>query len=352
MEKSNEPLVGIAIPVYNGAQFIRECLDHIIDQTYTNWICVVTDNNSNDGTYEIVLDYVRNNARFKVFRNAKTTTPWENFNIAYNNLNDVCNPKYSIEFPADDWMFPTCLEKKVNMLETHHDVGMSLSYSICGSEVIYGGVLDYEKGEIFNGRELLHDYLKHDSYMVGNLGTPMYRVDALRKINPHLRVYNEKNIHCDVELANDVLRDWNVGMIYEILNYYRIHEGQGLTFARRFNTDLYGHEVEFQKHMDLFDDLEKEYQQHRIDYALFLLKMRRENKTDVIAWHEKYLVEHLHKPITKSEYRRAIVRYSKRAINSSWSAFLSFWDVLFLYRYRKKMNVDNDLHELRQQSYI
>jgi len=352
MDNSNTPLVGIAIPVYNGSKFIKECLDHILSQTYHNWICVITDNNSNDGTFDIVSEYAQSDSRFIVYQNNKTTTPWVNFNIAYSHLNESCKPKYSIEFPADDWMFPTCLEKKVKMLEEHSDIGMALSYSICGSEVIYNGVLDFEKGEVFNGRELLHGYLKNDAYMVGNLGTPMYRVEALRKINPDLRVYNENNIHCDVELANDVMREWNVGMIYEILNYYRIHDGQGLSFARRFNTDLYGHEVEFQKHMNLFDDLEKEYLKHRFDYALFLLKMRKENKTDVIAWHERYLAGQLHKPITKQEYRRAVIRYAKRSLVSSKASFLNFWRILSLKRYARKMNVVNDLSELKEQSYI
>ena len=174
----------------------------------------------------------------------------------------------------------------------------------------------------------------------------------MRELNPQLQVYNENNIHCDVELANDIMRNWNVGMIYEILNYYRIHEEQGLSFARRFNTDLYGHEVEFQKHMGLFNDLEKEYHQHRLEYAFFMLKARKDKKSDVIAWHNKYLESHLHKPITKQEYRQAVLRYAKRSIKQSWSLFLTFWNTLFIHKYAKKMNVANDLSELRKQSYI
>ena len=40
----NQPLVAIAVPVYNTEKYFRDCLDHILAQTYKNWICYITDN--------------------------------------------------------------------------------------------------------------------------------------------------------------------------------------------------------------------------------------------------------------------------------------------------------------------
>ena len=112
----NEPLVAIAIPVYNGELYIRECLDHILAQTHQNWICCITDNASIDNTYEIVQEYAASDSRFRIFRNPETTTPWKNFNIAYSRLVDI-DAKYAKAEPADDWMYPECIEKMVEVLE-------------------------------------------------------------------------------------------------------------------------------------------------------------------------------------------------------------------------------------------
>ena len=54
----NQPLVSICIPTYNDARFLRESLDSIVNQTYSNKEIIVSDNVSTDETEKIVKEYV------------------------------------------------------------------------------------------------------------------------------------------------------------------------------------------------------------------------------------------------------------------------------------------------------
>ena len=49
--------ISIIMSVYNGEETLRESLDSILSQTYTNWKLIVCDDCSTDNSYEILLDY-------------------------------------------------------------------------------------------------------------------------------------------------------------------------------------------------------------------------------------------------------------------------------------------------------
>jgi len=53
-----EPDVTILIPVRNGADFIAEAIESVLEQTFTNWILLIRDNHSKDGTRDVVSRYL------------------------------------------------------------------------------------------------------------------------------------------------------------------------------------------------------------------------------------------------------------------------------------------------------
>jgi glycosyltransferase involved in cell wall biosynthesis len=61
----NAPLVSIIIPTYNRAHLIKETLYSVLEQTYTNWECIIVDDGSTDNTDEVLKKYQTSDNRFQ-----------------------------------------------------------------------------------------------------------------------------------------------------------------------------------------------------------------------------------------------------------------------------------------------
>lgn len=63
----NEIKVSVVIPVYNTARYLRDCLDSVINQSYTNIEIVCVNDGSTDNSIEILKEYEKNDKRVKVY---------------------------------------------------------------------------------------------------------------------------------------------------------------------------------------------------------------------------------------------------------------------------------------------
>ena len=59
------PLISVIVPCYNQAQYLDECLQSVLDQTYTDWECIIVNDGSPDHTEEIAKKWVEKDARFR-----------------------------------------------------------------------------------------------------------------------------------------------------------------------------------------------------------------------------------------------------------------------------------------------
>lgn len=62
----NKPKISIIVPVYNMQMYLRECLDSIRAQTFSEWECILVDDGSTDSSKAICDEYVSSDSRFKV----------------------------------------------------------------------------------------------------------------------------------------------------------------------------------------------------------------------------------------------------------------------------------------------
>ena len=58
-------LISIIVPCYNQAQYLDECLQSVLDQTYTDWECIIVNDGSPDYTEEVAKKWVEKDNRFK-----------------------------------------------------------------------------------------------------------------------------------------------------------------------------------------------------------------------------------------------------------------------------------------------
>lgn len=66
-EYEKRELISIIVPIYNVENYLRQCLDSILNQTYQNFECLLINDGSPDNSADICREYVEKDSRFKYF---------------------------------------------------------------------------------------------------------------------------------------------------------------------------------------------------------------------------------------------------------------------------------------------
>ncbi len=80
---TQRPLVSIGVPVRNGAAFLEEALQLLVEQTHDNIEIIVSDNASNDGSGDIIERFANDDSRIKLYKQLHTLTAFENFRFVF-----------------------------------------------------------------------------------------------------------------------------------------------------------------------------------------------------------------------------------------------------------------------------
>ena len=80
---AHKPELSIGLPVYNGEKFVGEAIRTILEQTFSNFELIISDNASTDRTEEICRHYASHDARVRYFRNETNLGAAANFNVVF-----------------------------------------------------------------------------------------------------------------------------------------------------------------------------------------------------------------------------------------------------------------------------
>ena len=108
-----QSLVSILIPAYNREEFIGECIESALVQTFTNIEIVVVDNASTDKTWEICQQFAAKDHRVRVFKNDTNIGPVRNWLACVTQARG----EYTKILWSDDLIHPDFLEKMLPYLE-------------------------------------------------------------------------------------------------------------------------------------------------------------------------------------------------------------------------------------------
>jgi glycosyltransferase involved in cell wall biosynthesis len=216
----SQPLVSVVTPFYNTQQYLAECIESVLRQSYGNWEYIVVDNCSTDGSSDIAAAYAaRFPRKIRLIRTPSFLTQVQNYNFALSNISP--DSKYCKMVQADDWIFPNCIESMVDVAETHPAVGIVAAYELEGDEVRLDG-LPYPSPEI-SGREIGRLYFLKHTYLFGTPTSLMMRSDIVRARNPF---YEERYAPFeDGHACFDLLKNWNFGFVHQVLTYTRRQDG-------------------------------------------------------------------------------------------------------------------------------
>jgi glycosyltransferase involved in cell wall biosynthesis len=109
-----KPSISILIPNYNKAPFLTQTLNSILNQTFSDWECIIVDDQSTDDSMSILKQFAEKDSRMKLFERPNNLAKGGNVcrNIALNKANG----EYVVFFDSDDWFTPDALQERLSLV--------------------------------------------------------------------------------------------------------------------------------------------------------------------------------------------------------------------------------------------
>ncbi|WPY97906.1 glycosyltransferase family 2 protein [Christiangramia sp. OXR-203] len=174
---SDKPKITILLATFNRAHLIRETLDSIMAQTYTNWECLIVDDHSIDETEEVIGVYLEKDNRFEYYKKKdkykRGLSGTRNYGL---DLAAERNAEFIQFFDDDDIMHPEKLELQIKPLLNN----VKINFTVCKFQKIVGN-----KGEerIINPKLNMHSAHLGDSVLTGDIRInslcPLFRMNFI-----------------------------------------------------------------------------------------------------------------------------------------------------------------------------
>lgn len=203
------PLISVAMPVYNGEQYLAEAIDSILNQTYTNFELIIIDDGSTDSSLSLLQRYQNSDARIRLISR-------ENRNLAttLNDIIDIARGKWIARMDQDDIAVPQRFERQLKWL------GQS-GADICGSWVQRFGTSDkrivrLKQSDAEIKTELMFcSPFAHPTVMMKTALVKQLRYD---------KAWEKAEDYDLWERASEI--GWVMTNIPEVLLFYRVHKTQ------------------------------------------------------------------------------------------------------------------------------
>jgi len=303
MALKSEPFVSVVTPVYNTEKYLAECIESVVNQTYQNLEYLIVNNCSTDSSLEIAQHYARGDKRIRICNNETFLDLMQNWNHAVSLISP--ESKYCKVVHADDWLFPECIARMVEIAEGNPSVGVVGAYRLDEDRVNLDG-LPYPS-TVVSGHKMCRWSLLGGPYIFGSPTSILLRSNLIRK---RRRFYNESNIHADKEICFEVLKDVDFGFVHQVLTFTRRHNETVSTFSRRFDTYAIDNIAILKKYGPVYldaDEYQKRLSQLKRGYTKYLVK-------NIFDFREKAFFEYHKKALNKMDFRISVVTLLKYSL--------------------------------------
>jgi glycosyltransferase involved in cell wall biosynthesis len=305
MKPESQPLVSVLTPVYNGEQYLVECIESVLAQTYQNWEYCIINNCSTDRTLEIAETYAKKDKRIRIHNNSEFVGCDENGNIAFHQMSP--DSKYCKVIQADDWLFPECITKMVELAEAHPTVAIVSSYRLTNTDITVRA-LPYAN-TVIPGREICRKILLGLPSVFGSPSAMLIHSDEVRK---RPTFYNVANPHCDMEACLDILRNRDFGFVHQMLTFSRSHPDSESSRGSRFGFNAFGrleHVTKYGREYLSEKEFEVMFKKRRDAYYTFLA-------SKMFRHYDKEFWEYQRKALSRIGYSLSMGLLAKAAIAS------------------------------------
>ena len=216
---NDKPLISVCTPVYNGENFLEECIKGVLAQRYSNFEYIIVDNASTDRTPDIIKKLCAADPRVKVYRNDITVPVIDNLRKCVEHISFEAKwIKYAL---ADDYLYPNCLDEMLVVGESSDRIGLVSAYRIYGHHLTNVGLSPDES--VFSGSDILKKQLLRKMHVCSSSpNTVMYRKSAYDALGG----FDNRYLHADTELAMRLLNNYDLGFAHCVFTRTGLHNSR------------------------------------------------------------------------------------------------------------------------------
>lgn len=296
------PLISVIVPVYNVAEYLTECINSIISQTYTNLEIILVDDGSTDDCPRICDEYASKDSRIRVIHKKNG-----GLSDARNAGLDICTGEWIGFVDSDDFIAP-------NMYQQLYKAAISQNADIAVCQSVR-----YENGKFVNlNKDKKKEVLYSKSEMINRMFCGSGRgliisacIKLYRKcIFDTIRFPKGVTVEDAFIILNVIEKCSCMALIPDVLYFYRIRNGS-ISHVRTWNKNIFDTIFVYKHNMAI---LEKKFPKN-IDEGLCRL-----------IWAYRISIKHAVKTLDAKEHIKEIQNYK----NEFSKIFFSSLDNKFL----------------------
>lgn len=211
MQERTIPAISVVMPAYNAEKYLREAIDSILAQTFTDFEFIIINDGSTDSTKGIIQSY--DDPRIVYLENEKNS----GICVTLNKGLDAARGRYIARMDADDISLPHRLSTQYTWMESHPDIAVSGS----DIEVFGDGIKPYRFTFPHNSDDCSAGLLFNPCFAHPSV---IWRTSVMRKLS--LKYEPEFNGLEDFRLWWDFAKNSLIANIPKTLLRYRKHISQ------------------------------------------------------------------------------------------------------------------------------
>ncbi|SDW72377.1 glycosyltransferase family 2 protein [Flavobacterium degerlachei] len=211
MSIQNKKKLAVLLPTYNAASYLKESIDSVLNQTFTDFDLYIYDDYSQDNTAELIGCY--HDSRIFYIKNEKNIGVTKTLNKGLDYL--LPHYEYVARMDADDWCYPERFEKQLQVLDKNEEV------FLCGTQGYWLKDLNLSPNEGWS-YPVSAEYIKYYLLFGATFGHSSVVLRSAAFIENELR-YDETKVNCqDWELWSRVSKIGVMVNLADFLMKYRI----------------------------------------------------------------------------------------------------------------------------------
>lgn len=229
-------MVSIITPVFNRQEFLDECVQSILNQSYKNWELILIDDCSTDASVKMIKNYVASDKRIKAYFFNKNVGA----GVARNKGIEISTGRFIAFLDSDDYWHKEKLNKQIEfMLE--RNIEFSYTYSIKLDKNDEASRVLLPPKNVNSFALLFNNYIKtptaiYDTKRIGKIFMPNFRKRQDWGLWFNILEKTKKAYCLSVPLAyfrtsNDSLSKNKLNLLRENFNFYRIHLNKNIVVS-------------------------------------------------------------------------------------------------------------------------